>query len=53
MDQFTRIMQEKFLCGEDTEHVDYANIDNNIALDDHWLKEISQDAEERYFEEDD
>lgn len=53
MDHFTRIMQEKFLCGEDTEHVDYANIDNNVASDDHWLREISQDAEEKYFEEDD
>ncbi|KAH9331009.1 hypothetical protein KI387_003117 [Taxus chinensis] len=53
MNHFTRLMQEKFLSGEDTEHVDYANIDNNVTLDDHWLREITQDAEEKYFEEDD
>eukprot|EP01018_Ginkgo_biloba_P024276 Gb_15132 [translate_table: standard] len=52
MGHFTRIMQEKFLSGEDTEHVDYANIDNNVTLDDHWLREITYDAEEKYFEED-
>ncbi|MCO5555283.1 hypothetical protein L7F22_008828 [Adiantum nelumboides] len=52
MDDFTRIMQEKFLSGEDSEHFDYVHIDNNTALDDHWLEEISQDAEDRYFEED-
>lgn len=53
MEHFTRIMQEKFLSGDDTEHVDYAYIDNNVSLDDHWLREITQDAEEKYFEDDD
>lgn len=53
MEHFTRIMQEKFLSGADTEHVDYAYIDNNVSLDDHWLREITQDAEEKYFDDDD
>lgn len=53
LEHFTRIMQEKFLSGDDTEHVDYAYIDNNASLDDHWLREITQDAEEKYFEDDD
>lgn len=53
MEHFTRIMQEKFLSGADTEHVDYADIDNNVSLDDHWIREITQDAEEKYFDDDD
>ncbi|KAH6557893.1 hypothetical protein KP509_1Z087900 [Ceratopteris richardii] len=52
MEDFTRIMQEKFLSGEDFDHFDYVHIDNDMALDDYWLDEISQDAEDRYFEED-
>ncbi|KAI5083434.1 hypothetical protein GOP47_0003177 [Adiantum capillus-veneris] len=52
MDDFTRIMQEKFLSGEDSDHFDYIRIDNDTALDDYWLEEMSQDAEDRYFEED-
>lgn len=52
MDDFTRIMQEKFLSGEDSEHFDYVRIDHDTALDDYWLEEMSQDAEDKYFEED-
>jgi hypothetical protein len=52
MEDFTRVMQEKFLSGMDSEHVDYALIDNDAALDDDWMPEITRDAEEKYFEED-
>lgn len=52
MDDFMRIMQEKFLSGEDSEHFDYVRIDHDTALDDYWLEEMSQDAEDKYFEED-
>ena len=52
MDQFTYIMQEKFLSGEDQEHLDYSKIDDDETLDDHWLREANHDAEEKYFAED-
>ncbi|XP_072976906.1 uncharacterized protein [Typha angustifolia] len=52
LEQFTHIMQQKFLAGEDTGHLDYSQIDNDERLDDHWLREASHDAEEKYFEED-
>ena len=52
MDQFTYIMQQKFLLGEDHEHLDYSKIDNDETLDDHWQREASHDAEEKYFAED-
>eukprot|EP00246_Nothoceros_aenigmaticus_P009679 TRINITY_DN253_c0_g1_i1.p1 TRINITY_DN253_c0_g1~~TRINITY_DN253_c0_g1_i1.p1 ORF type:complete len:371 (+),score=75.07 TRINITY_DN253_c0_g1_i1:59-1114(+) len=52
LDNFTRLMQEKFLSGEDAEHVNYESIDNDQTLDDHWLVEVSRDAEDKYFEED-
>ncbi|CAD5334189.1 unnamed protein product [Arabidopsis thaliana] len=52
MDQFTSIMQQKFLSGEDHQHLDYAKIDNDETLDDHWLREIGRDAEDKYFDED-
>ncbi|CAK9198515.1 unnamed protein product [Sphagnum troendelagicum] len=52
MEDFTRVMQEKFLSGGDSEHADYAQIDNDVTLDDDWMVEISRDAEEKYFEED-
>ncbi|KAG1359231.1 coiled-coil domain-containing protein 97 [Cocos nucifera] len=52
LEQFTHIMQQKFLAGEDTEHLDYSKIDNDERLDDHWLREANYDAEEKYFEED-
>ncbi|KAF5935758.1 hypothetical protein HYC85_026887 [Camellia sinensis] len=49
MDQFTHIMQQKFLSGEDHQHLDYSKIDEDETLDDHWLREASHDAEEKYF----
>ncbi|XP_022736742.1 coiled-coil domain-containing protein 97 isoform X1 [Durio zibethinus] len=52
MDQFTYIMQQKFLSGEDYEHLDYSKIDDDETLDDHWLREANYDAEEKYFAED-
>ncbi|PRQ41384.1 hypothetical protein RchiOBHm_Chr4g0446321 [Rosa chinensis] len=52
MDQFTYIMHEKFLLGEDHEYLDYSKIDNDETLDDHWQREANHDAEEKYFNED-
>lgn len=52
LEQFTYVMQQKFLSGEDTEHMDYSRIDNDEMLDDHWSREVNYDAEEKYFEED-
>lgn len=52
LDQFTLIMQQKFLAGEDSAHLDYTMIDNDERLDDHWFKEANYDAEEKYFEDD-
>lgn len=52
MDQFTQIMQQKFLLGEDNEYIDYSKIDNDETLDDHWQREANHDAEEKYFAED-
>nr|GMC83083.1 coiled-coil domain-containing protein 97 [Ipomoea batatas] len=49
MDQFTYIMQQKFLLGED--NLDYSKIDEDEALDDHWIKEANYDAEEKYFDD--
>ncbi|KAF7144929.1 hypothetical protein RHSIM_Rhsim04G0176100 [Rhododendron simsii] len=51
MDQFTYIMQEKFMSGEDHQHLDYSKIDEDETLDDHWQREASQDAEEKYFDD--
>ncbi|CAH9114120.1 unnamed protein product [Cuscuta europaea] len=50
MDQFTYIMQHKFLLGEDS--FDYSKIDEDESLDDHWIKEANYDAEEKYFDDD-
>ena len=52
MDQFTFIMHEKFLLGEDSEHLDYSKIDSDETLDDHWQREANDDAEEKYFDKD-
>ncbi|KAI3918596.1 hypothetical protein MKX01_041916 [Papaver californicum] len=52
MEQFTHIMQQKFLTGEDCQHLDYSKIDNDETLDDHWFREANHDAEEKYFAED-
>lgn len=49
MDQFTHVMQQKFLAGEDDEHFNYLSIDEDETLDDHWMKEANYDAEEKYF----
>jgi hypothetical protein len=52
LEQFTLMMQERFLSGQDTEDMDYSQIDNDEMLDDHWAREANYDAEEKYFEED-
>ncbi|XP_028762225.1 coiled-coil domain-containing protein 97-like isoform X2 [Neltuma alba] len=52
LNQFTYIMQQKFLLGEDQEHLDYSRIDNDETLDDHWQREANVDAEEKYFADD-
>ncbi|EPS67169.1 hypothetical protein M569_07605, partial [Genlisea aurea] len=49
LNQFTHIMHQKFLSGEDHQHLDYSKIDGDETLDDHWLREANQDAEEKYF----
>lgn len=49
MDQFTNIMHQKFLSGEDHQHLDYSKIDEDETLDDHWMREANHDAEEKYF----
>lgn len=51
MEQFTYIMQQKFLAGEDHQHLDYSKIDQDETLDDHWMKEVNHDAEEKYFDD--
>ncbi|RLM54155.1 coiled-coil domain-containing protein 97 [Panicum miliaceum] len=45
LERFTFVMQQKFLSGEDTEHMDYSHIDNDEMLDDHWSREANYDAE--------
>ncbi|KAK1367718.1 coiled-coil domain-containing protein 97 [Heracleum sosnowskyi] len=52
MDQFTHIMHQKFMSGEDHQHLDYSKIDEDETLDDHWMREANQDAEEKYFDDD-
>ena len=47
--EFSHVMQQKFLAGED-EGVDYAAIDKDEMLDD--LEVQAQDAEARYFDSD-
>jgi hypothetical protein len=34
------------VSGEDTEHMDYSEIDNDEVLDDLWSREANYDAEE-------
>lgn len=51
MEQFMHIMQQKFLSGDDHQHLDYSKIDEDVTLDDHWIKEANQDAEEKYFDD--
>jgi hypothetical protein len=52
MDEFTSIMKQKFLSGEDEQHLDYSKIDNDESLDDHWLPEMGVEAQEKYFDQD-
>ncbi|KAL8263716.1 hypothetical protein R6Q59_021846 [Mikania micrantha] len=49
MEQFTHVMQQKFLAGEDHEYFNYSSIDDDVTLDDHWVREATYDAEEKYF----
>nr|XP_043630975.1 coiled-coil domain-containing protein 97 [Erigeron canadensis] len=49
MDQFTHVMQQKFLAGEDDQHFNYSTIDEDVTLDDHWMREANHDAEDKYF----
>ncbi|KAL8497902.1 hypothetical protein ACS0TY_021302 [Phlomoides rotata] len=51
MEQLVYIMQQKFLSGEDHQHLDYSKIDEDETLDDHWMREANQDAEEKYFDD--
>ncbi|KAJ6309510.1 hypothetical protein OIU77_015301 [Salix suchowensis] len=51
MGQLTYIMHQKFLAGEDHQHLDYSKIDDDETLDDHWLREANHDAEDKYFAE--
>ena len=45
-------MEARFLAGEDSEFVDYADIDADRQLDDHWIEQQGRDAEDAYFNED-
>lgn len=51
-EDFLQIMQHRFLSGKDHEHVDYADIDANPALDDDWAAQADGDAQEKYFDAD-
>ena len=44
-------MRERFLAGGD-DGFDYLAVDADAALDAHWRREIDQDAEDKYFDED-
>lgn len=44
-------MKERFLRGEET-GVDYHAIDADASLDDDWLDQRGQDAEDAYFDKD-
>lgn len=46
-------MESRFLAGEDAAFVDYASIDTNAQLDDHWLEQRGRDAEDAYFDSED
>lgn len=48
---FERVMRERFLAGGD-DGFDYLAVDADAALDAHWRREIDQDAEDKYFDED-
>ncbi|ETO85075.1 hypothetical protein F444_01102 [Phytophthora nicotianae P1976] len=48
-EQLIEVMSSRFLNGEDSEYVNYAEIDADEALDD--FDEMQRDAEDRYFAE--
>lgn len=51
-EDFVELMQQRFLSGKDHEHVNYRDIDANVALDDDWATEADDDAQEKYFDAD-
>ena len=51
-EDFMALMQQRFLAGDDHEHVDYAAIDKNASLDDDWAAQAEEDAQEKYFDAD-
>lgn len=48
--EFTRIMKERFLAGEDKKF-DYSSVDHNTEYDD--LEVLERDEEEKYFDSED
>ena len=51
-EDFVQMMQQRFLSGKDHEHVNYPDIDANVALDDDWAAQADEDAQEKYFDAD-
>ncbi|EGR27472.1 hypothetical protein IMG5_195540 [Ichthyophthirius multifiliis] len=49
-DELLRLMHDRFILGEDTEYINYDEIDKNGGLDD--FKQQDQDDEDRYFDND-
>ncbi|KAI3430590.1 hypothetical protein D9Q98_005183 [Chlorella vulgaris] len=49
-DTFRDLMRQRFIGGLDS-GVDYAAIDADAELDDHWAEEAGRDAEEKYFDD--
>ena len=47
-----QMMQQRFLSGKDHAHVNYHDIDANVALDDDWAAQANEDAQEKYFDAD-
>jgi hypothetical protein len=42
VEELTRLMKERYLAGEDGEHVDYKSIDGDATLDSYWAKQMQQ-----------
>ena len=49
-DEFLKLMQERFIRGEDVEFFDYSTVDNDVRLDDLHIR--NADEEEAYFDND-
>ncbi len=49
LQEFLRVMQERFLQGRDSASFDYGLVDHDTELDDWQMQE--QDAQEKYFED--